>query len=267
MHKYIKTLNIGIQSNFIYRYNFFIQIVTQFIPLITTILLWNTVFRSNSTASIGSYNQTGMICYYLLVTLIGNVVGLWFQDYEITSEIRNGQINRYLLKPISYLHYRWSLVIAKKLVYILSICIPIIIGYYFLKAYLVPPKDWFVLIQVIIAIGLGLYINFLLSFCAGLIGFWLLEVSSLFFIFYILQSMLSGQILPLDLFPKPVFTIMQWLPFQYMGYFQVKLYLGKFDTAQTLQGMFAMVLWIIALLLFTQFLWIRGTKRYSAYGG
>ena len=210
---------------------------------------------------------TQMICYFLLVALIGNIVGLWFQDYEITEDIRNGSINRFLLRPINYLGYRWALVLSKKMIYIVSTIIPLTIGYYFLREYLVPPKDTIILVQVIVTTFMALYLNFLLSFCAGLIGFWLLEVSSLFFIFYILQFLLSGGLFPLDLLPEPVFILMTWLPFQYMGYFQVKLYLGEYSSQQAGQGIMAIVVWIIVILLFAQFLWKRGTKKYSAYGG
>ncbi len=267
MRKYLKMMNIGIQLNFIYRYNFMIQTVSQFAPLITTVILWNAIYRSTSRTTVGGYSQTNMICYFLLVAIIENIVGLWFADYEITNEIRSGQINQFLLRPVNYLAYRWVLTLTKKMIYISSTFIPIVIGYYFLRSYLIPPKDFLTLVQVIVATFLALFLNTLLSFCAGLIGFWLLEVSSLFFIFYILQFLLSGGSFPLDLLPKPIFYIMNWLPFQYMGFFQVKLYMGQYTPAQAWQGLGIIVLWIIIIFFLTQLLWNRGTKRYSAYGG
>ena len=133
MGKYIKVMNIGIQSNFIYRYNFMIQTISQFVPLITTVILWNAIFRSTTLPGVGGYSETQMICYFLLVALIGNIVGLWFQDYEITEDIRNGSINRFLLRPINYLGYRWALVLSKKMIYIDTTIIPLTIGYHFLR--------------------------------------------------------------------------------------------------------------------------------------
>jgi ABC-2 type transport system permease protein len=267
MRKYLKMMNIGIQMNFIYRYNFIIQTVSQFAPLITTVILWNAIFLSTSHATVGGYSQTNMICYFLLENLVALVTGLWFQDYEITGEIRSGQINQFLLRPVNYLVYRWVLVLAKKMIYMAFTIIPILIGYYFLRDYLVPPKDTLTLILVIVSTFLALFLNTLLSFCAGLIGFWLLEVSSLFFIFYILQFLLCGGSFPLDLLPKPIFYIMNWLPFQYIGFFQVKLYLGAYTPIEAWQGLMKMVLWIVLTFLLAQFLWSRGTRRYSAYGG
>jgi ABC-2 type transport system permease protein len=267
MRKYLKVLNIGIQTNLIYRYNFFILAVAQFCPLISTLILWNAIFQSSGQSHILGYSHAKIVTYYVLSMVIQQIIGLWFLDYEITSDIRNGQINRFLLRPIDYLWYQWTTILSRKLILAISNTLPVIAGFYILRDQIVPP---FGVVLLLMALGmsiLGLYINFLITCCAGLIGFWLLEVSSLFFIYYILNFFLSGGMFPLDMLPKPFFAIVRWLPFQYMGYYQIKLYMGDYTVSQGWQGLLAAIAWIIALSGLSKYLWQRGTRRYSAFGG
>jgi len=268
MKKYLKVIEVGMQNNFVYRYNFFIQTVFQFVPLITTILLWSAAYEGKTAnATIADYTLTKMIGYYLLAMIASNVVGNWWQDFQISEEIRNGQLNKYLLKPVSYLGYRLSLVLSNKIVYISVVTIPLTIGLFFFRYYFPAPANPLFLFLFIISLLLTLVMNFLLSFCIGLISFWMLEVSTLFFIFYGLQYFLSGGLFPLDLLPEPIYAVMKLLPFYYQAFFPVSMYMGKFTTQEIVQAMLIQFLWVIIIYLIAKLLWYRGLKRYSAAGG
>ncbi len=267
MRKYLKVLNIGIQTNLIYRYNFFILAIAQFCPLIATLILWNAIFQSTDQSHIQGYDHIKIVSYYVLSMVAQQIVGLWFMDYEITSDIRNGQINRFLLRPIEYIWYHWVIILSRKLILAITNSLPVIIGFYLLRDQILPPVGLQALLMVLLMSFMGLFLNFLITYCAGLIGFWLLEVSSLFFIYYILNFFLSGGMFPLDLLPKPFYAVVRWLPFQYMGYFQIKLYLGDYSVSEGWAGLAAAFIWILVFWGLSRFLWFRGTRRYSAFGG
>jgi ABC-2 type transport system permease protein len=268
MNKYLKVIEVGIQNNFVYRYNFFIQTVFQFVPLITTVLLWSAAYEGKAaTATIADYTLTKMIGYYILVMIASNVVGNWWQDFQISEEIRNGQLNKYLLKPVSYLGYRLSLVLSNKIVYISVVAIPLTIGLFLFRYYFPAPANPLILILFIFSLLLTLVMNFLLSFCIGLISFWMLEVSTLFFIFYGVQYFLSGGLFPLDLLPKPLYAITKLLPFYYQAFFPVSMYMGKFNTTEIIHAIIIQIIWVIVIYLIAKLLWYRGLKRYAASGG
>lgn len=268
MQKYFKVIEVGIQNSFVYRYNFFIQTVFQFVPLITTILLWSAAYAGKSAhETIADYTLNSMIGYYLLSMIAGNIVGNWWQDFQISEEIRNGQLNKYLIRPVSYLGYRLCLVLSNKLVYISVIAIPLTIGLFFFRYYLPAPASLLILFLFIISLLLTLIMNFLLSFCIGLISFWMLEVSTLFFIFYGVQNLLSGGLFPLDLLPKPIYAVTKFLPFYYQAFFPVSMYMGKFSISEIMQAMIVQILWVTIIYLLAKSLWYRGLKRYSASGG
>ena len=241
--------------------------VAEICPLITTLLVWKAIFLSSGKSNLQGYDTVRIMTYALLSFPIQRFVGLWFMDYEIASDIRNGQINSFLLRPINYLYYRWTLVAGRKVIMFMSVTIPYIIIFYVLRHSILPPINWGAILYCIIFCIFGLFLNFLITYCAGLVAFWLLDVSSLFFIYYIMSFFLAGGMFPLDMMPKPIYQAMQFLPFQYMGFFQIKIYLGDFYGEKTFWGLIILAGWILCFLGIAKLLWNAGTRKYSAYGG
>ncbi len=267
LRKYNRIFMAGIQTHLIYRINYFILSFAQLCPIVTVLMVWFAIFDSSSQTAIKGYTMPRIVTYYLVSTLVGKVMSLWFLDYEIASDIRNGQINRFLLRPVDYLWYQWSMVLSQKAIILMSLGIPLGILYYALRHLYLPPADVSMLWIITLSSLIGLFLNFIITYCAGLIAFWLLEVSSLFFIYYILMFFLSGGMFPLDLIPQPYYGMMKWLPFQYMGFFQTKLYLGDLTWAQAWNGLFIQLLWVGILYCLARWIWFRGCHRYNAFGG
>jgi len=54
--------------------------------------------------------------YYLLTILVSNLVTPTEDEWQIAADIREGQINALLTKPMSYLAYRFSIFLSGRLV-------------------------------------------------------------------------------------------------------------------------------------------------------
>ena len=61
-----------------------------------------------------------MIYYYLLTIVVSNLVTPTEDEWQIAADIREGQINSLLTKPMSYLAYRFSIFLSGRLVYTAS---------------------------------------------------------------------------------------------------------------------------------------------------
>ena len=55
MRKYWHVINIGIQNTLVYRANFFFRASFSLVPLLATIFLWTTVYRSKEGTDVGGY--------------------------------------------------------------------------------------------------------------------------------------------------------------------------------------------------------------------
>ena len=134
----------------------------------------------------------------------------------------------------------------------------------FVSDYVSFPQHLSTLIYFIISIILGIILAFEMDFCIGMITFWLTQVRTFK---YMLQTMIlffAGAMLPLDLFPPLLIKLAEFLPFRYLVYFPISIYLGKVENP--LPSFAILIVWIILLLIFSRILLVRGIKRYEAVG-
>jgi ABC-2 type transport system permease protein len=95
-----------------------------------------------------------------------------------------------------------------------------------------------------------------------------LEIQGFVILSMAIEVLLGGQMFPLDLMPKPVFQIAQFLPFYYQMYFPGAILTGRLsDPAIIAQNFGIQIFWVLALLALNQFLWVRGLRRHTAVGG
>jgi len=255
------------QEALIYRWNMFLQGFVGLIPLFITVMWWRAIYTARGSAPpMAGFERNDMTSYFVYIMLIHQFTSTFLVDYDIAWNIRNGRLNTYLLKPVSFPFYRWVYHVANRLAFCMFAVLPMIAGIILLQSYIRPPSDWrhvAVLLAMLIPIGL---VSYLISFCIGMIAFWMLEVSSLFWIFYSVRYILSGGMFPLSLLPRPVETVVDLLPFRLTAYYPASLLLGKLSWAQVVSGVLSALFWIAVLALFARFLWRCGVRRYDAAG-
>ena len=86
------------------------------VPLAGTVFIWRALFESRG-ADIRGYDFGQMVYYFLVVLLVDNLVTPTDDEWQIAAEIREGQINNFLSKPIDHLAYRASLFFSARLLY------------------------------------------------------------------------------------------------------------------------------------------------------
>jgi len=97
-----------------------------------------------------------------------------------------------------------------------------------------------------------------------MVGFWVLEVTSLLWVVTTLNYFISGQMFPLDLLPGFWQTLLKSLPFQYLAYFPAVVFLGKVRGWRLVEGLLVEAAWALALVLLARGLYHRGLRRYKA---
>ena len=112
--KYRHAFLLGLQSNIVYRWNFLIRAFFSFFQLVIVFILWGAVYANNGT--IGGFGLAATITYFVVLIVLQFFIGAFNEDYLISEEIRNGLINQFLLKPINYFAYRFSIFTAARLV-------------------------------------------------------------------------------------------------------------------------------------------------------
>lgn len=264
-NKYRQAFLVGLQSNLVYRWNFALRGFFSLFHLVVVFILWGAAYEGQAT--IGGFDLAQTMTYFVVLLLMQFFIGAFNEDYQISEEIRNGLINQFLLKPVNYFLYRFSIFLAARLVSGLLILIPVAVAYPFLHEYLSFPDEWWRLGVGLPAMLLAAVIQFSIAYCFGLLTFWFLEIQGFVILSLAVESVLGGQLFPLDLMPEWVFRIAQYLPFYYQMYFPVAIFTGRIDQDLAVQGLGIQVGWVLLLLLFNHFLWTRGLRRHTAVGG
>jgi len=263
--KYLHVLNIGIQNQLVYRVNFLFRACFGLLPLIATISLWRTVYAGEG-GEVGGYTLAQMVSYYLVVTLVDMFTAVAEDDWQIAADIREGNISQFLVKPIDYLRYRFCLFIAGRAIYTSVALVPVALFIIVQREYFVAP-EWSTFGWFVASIAMTALLQFFMSYAMALLAFWVLEVSTFIFILFAFEYIAGGHLFPLDILPPALAQALSFTPFPYQMYFPVSIYVGKTTGAALYQGLVIQFLWVVVAYLFARFMWARGIRKYSAFGG
>jgi ABC-2 type transport system permease protein len=268
MNKYWHVINIGIQNTLVYRTNFLFRSTFALIPLMATLYLWRSIYEGRGSGSeVAGYTLAKMISYYLIVTIVDALTAVTDDDWQIASEIKDGNISQFLLKPIDYLTYRLCLFGAGRLVYSAVAGIPVALFILHHRRFFQVPDSvevwgWFLLSLILTGL-----LQFFISYTMALLAFWVLEVSTFIFILFALEYIAGGHMFPLDILPPSLAAILNLTPFPYQLFFPVSIYLEQITGAERWQGLLIQGGWVLAAYILARWMWHRGIRRYAAVGG
>lgn len=264
-------LKTCIEERLVYRGDFAFSTLVRFLPIVTQIFLWSAIYATGTSrekSELNGYTYPDMVAYYLLVMVARAFSSMPGLASGISKNIRDGEIKKYLTQPIDFIGFLFWYRVAHKLVYYLVASGPFALVFYLCGDYFVhTPNNAAVWCGFVLSLLMAFLIGFLLECLIGLIGFWFLEVSSLLFIYMMLNYFLSGHMIPLDWLPESLSGVMQILPFKYLAYFPAALFLGKVEESRIVVELLIELGWIVVLLIACRVAYARGLKRYSAFGG
>ncbi len=265
--KYSKIFRASLVERMAYRGDFLLGTVLRFLPMVTTILLWRSVYAGSGQTSLAGFDYDEMIAYLLLVHISRMFSSMPNLAAGIARDIREGTLKRYLVQPLDLIGYLVSYRVAHKVAYIVTSALPYGLLFFLCRGYFHHFPDAPTFAAYLLSLVLAFLVGFFFEACVGMVGFWFLEVTSVLYIVMTLNFFISGQMLPLDLLPRPWSSILKALPFQYMAYFPSVVFLGKVKGVDLAWGLMGEAAWALFFVLLARGLYRLGLRRYSAYGG
>ena len=264
-------LRIALEERLVYRGDFALGTLMRFLPIITQIFLWAAVFRSlNMTAgssTIEGYTYRDFIAYYLLTMVARAFSSMPGLASGIATQVRDGQVKKFLIQPIDMVGFLLLTRIAHKLAYYSVALAPFAFVFYLCRGYFSGWPDGATLVAFVASLLMGFLLVFFLEAAIGLVSFWFLEVTSLLFVYMLFSFFLSGHMFPLDILPGYWQTVVEILPLRYLAYFPAAVFLGKIQGAELVRGLLIEVAWILIFIALARFMFARGVRRYSGFGG
>lgn len=265
--KYWAIFRTSFAERMTYRGDFLVGTLLRFLPMVTTILLWQAIYKGSGKAELAGFGYNEMIAYLLLTNISRMFSSMPGLAGGVAREIREGTMKRYMIQPIDLIGYLLVYRVAHKVTYIVASFLPYFLLFFLCRGYFERFPDLATLGAFAVSLVLAFLIGFYFEACVGMVGFWFLEVTSLLYIVMTVNFFISGHMLPLDLLPERWYNLLMFLPFHYMAYFPAVVFLGKVTGWKLFYFLAGEVAWIIFFMVLARVLYRLGLKRYSAFGG
>ena len=196
LRKYGRIFRVSLIERLHYRGDFFFSTILRFLPMLTTILLWRAVYigagETNGTTSLAGYDYHDMVAYLLLVHISRMFSSMPGLAGGIARDIRDGTLKKYLIQPLDMIGYLVSYRMAHKVAYIVTSFLPYAALFAACWSYFEHLPDALTIVAYIVSLLLAFLVGFFFEACVGMVGFWLLEVSSLLYVIMTLNYFVSG---------------------------------------------------------------------------
>lgn len=263
MKKYWSLLKVHLSATLEYRGALLIWILVELVSLTSSTFIWLAVFRTNN--NVGGYDFTKIISYYLLVLVVGSFTSVFVSEH-LPRRIKDGQISSDLMKPFSIAFEQLLNQFSFKLTQLtMKIPIYIIVGLLFTYLFEIKFNGIYLLLALVVCL-FSYILHFSIDIVISYFAFWFDDVWSLSHLKNVILMVLGGLTFPLDLLPKNLQTIFNFLPFHLIYYFPVKVAQGAVSTQMFISQFLQLILWILVFLLLGKILWRLGLRKYGAYG-
>jgi ABC-2 type transport system permease protein len=244
------------------RSDFIFERVRSLSVMISLYFLWSALLPHQS--GILGYSRESMLTYVLMATLLRAIVLSCASDY-LPSEIAKGKLSDVLLRPISHMGYWASQDVAAKTLNLISASIELFIFTHLVNAALYVPRDvatWFLFSLSLLG---GMMIYFQMSYLLGVLGFWTAQSWGPRFCFEVVLEFCGGAYFPIDLLPTFLQRFVMFLPFPYLVFYPLKIYLDA-SKSVALHCFLMQVIWISIFSFMIHVFWKAGLRKYAAEG-
>ncbi len=264
--KYSSILRASVITALEYKANSIVGLFAILSGLLIEYLIWSMVYESKSIGyTIDGWSFNRLIAYIFLSMIIGQLKSSWVTAHEMIMQIRQGFMNQYIVKPLSFFSYHLMNFIGTNILYYVPYTILIIVAPIIFKDLI-----FINIVQVpffIFAVIISIYLSYSIYFFMVCFAFWFGEVRALLAAYNISMFVLAGQIIPLDFFPSYYIEIINYTPIPYLIKFPVDIAMAlEVDLYKWLTFIFIALSWCFIMRMLSAIVYSFGIKRYEAYG-
>jgi ABC-2 type transport system permease protein len=254
-------IRVGFAEAVAYRAEMLVWVLSTTMPLIM-LGLWSAVAAD---APVGRFDQRDFLAYFLATFIVRQLTGAWVA-WQMSFEVRTGTLSMRLLRPLHpMVSYAVENVAALPLRLVVALPVALLaLGLLGTRTLPHSPLLWAVWLVSVLG---GWLITFLANAIIGCLALWTGSSIKLMDVWLVSFMVFSGYLVPVELFPGPLRTLVAWLPFRYQIGFPVEVMTGAYALPSALAMLARQWAFVLGLLLLAMFIWRRGLRRFAAYGG
>lgn len=261
VHKYRSVMTITLKHHFAYMADLLLRTLFLLIILYVFIQLWSATYGGLGTAVIAGYTFEEIIWYLIFSESL--IMAAPRINLTVEDEVKSGGIAYLLTRPMNYLLYHYSRYIGE---FGIRLLVNMAVGGTLGVLLFGPPSfgfGWLAFWPVTLG---AMTVNYCIRMTLALCAFWVEETQGLAFVYDKLLFTIGGMMLPLELFPEALRRVCEWLPFQTIIYFPVKIMLQA-EAGRLLEMLLTQGVWVV--LMGGLLLWVfgRGARKLNVNGG
>ncbi len=264
---FLTVLSMEMRLAFSYRFDFWVSTILGFVlPVALSLFIWQAIFSESGSEVIAGYTYSGMIVYYILVWLVGQFVQGGEDLTDISDEIYDGSLTKYILYPMSYFLFKYASHLSHIAISFVQVLVFGTLAHLFFGILNDISFTPAALLAGVMALMMANFLHFVLAWPLEAVAFWQDNVWSLHAMTRFLSYFLGGVFVPLAVFPEGMREVLRWLPFEYLYSFPVRVITGETTSVETLRGFIVCAVWIVIVGIITRIVWARGDRQYTGVG-
>lgn len=247
----------------IYRIQFWLQIVANFMAMYGMYFLWSTLYARNP-GSVGASRES-LITYAVLSMALESI--MWASPERYMAQmVRTGTIDVELMKPLDFQFQLFARHLGLFAANFTFFALPAtILGFFFLD--LQAPAGLQAGLIFAVSMVLAYLIVFGIGFLLGLLSMATMNIEGIRWAYSAVIMFFAGKLVPLWLMPGAVRALAEALPFQGINYIPVAIYAGQLTGAAAWRGLLVQAVWAVVLTLLGRLGWARMHTRLVVQGG
>lgn len=252
-----------------YRLRYYTGVVSYTIFVTGHYYIYTALFAgaiaSSADGTIGGLNLQEMITY-VAISWIGR--SFYFNSIarELARMIQEGEIAVLLVRPFHVQSVMMFEAIGESGFRLIMFTLPIMVVIVPLFGIKGPPEPMLSL-WTFVSFCMALIIYSQFNFLLGCLAFSMKNIQGVLRAKMVSMDFLTGVVVPFTFFPDWFQTAMTWLPFQYISYVPVTIYLGKRTGADLSQALLIQVAWSVGLFVLARLVWHRSVRHVIVQGG
>lgn len=263
MKKYLALTKMSVKRHLSYRARFINWLIVDLSQVFIFPFIWLAIYGERDM--LGGFTRADIVMYYVVLAFVSLTTTSHHSHY-ITQDILNGKLSAKLLLPLKYIWYHWFSELGYHIATLGVMSVLFILFVITFPEYTVFPTHAITWVLFGISLVIANFISSSIQVMVGLGSFWLGEIHALSQLRFLVEKIFSGEFAPLTLYPVFIRGIALSLPFQFIHFIPIQIYLEKMTFEQSAKMLGVGSLWIVGFFIIISILWNRGMRRYDGAG-
>jgi ABC-2 type transport system permease protein len=260
---YAEFIRVGFVNTLAYRLRYYTGIVTYFIYVTVYYFIWRAIYEHSST--IEGFDFRHILTYIAVGWIIRS---FYFNnvDQDMANQVIEGKLAMDLIKPVNIQLMYVAQAFGESLFRAGLLSLPtalILMLVYPLRR----PASLHHFLAFLPSVLLSFFIVAAINFAVGTLAVRLKSILGLLRAKYFLLELFSGLLLPISYFPEVLQKLFKFLPFEYISYVPVLLYLGKINGGAIVGSLGLQLVWVVVLFLLGNAMWKWSSRKITIQGG